>query len=199
MIVVYFSLGAWCVSLLNKCYYSASELVLGKTDVCFEPGHYSRWLILIRQILIELVVVCASTTKKIVVQQQELANFIYTAISISKMGYFNCKLQANWCCKIVLMLNGPNHLLLAMLQIFDWQHCKWHCLQKLFCLKLPNSVRNAKKFLEAMPLAMLPTKSLQHCQDQMIRANVCHGIEKFSLLVFVLWIYSFPNKCCIYR
>ena len=61
MIVVYFSLGAWCVSLLNKCYYSASELVLGKTDVCFEPGHYSRWLILIRQILIELVVVCAST------------------------------------------------------------------------------------------------------------------------------------------
>ena len=23
-----------------------------------------------------------------------------------------------------------------------------------------------------MPFAMLPTKSLQHCQDQMIRANV---------------------------
>ena len=41
---------------------------------------------------------------------------------------------------------------------------------KIFCLKLPNSVKNAKKILEAMPLAMLPTKSLQHCQDQMIRA-----------------------------
>ena len=67
---------------------------------------------------------------------------------------------------------GPNHLLLAMLQTFVWQHCQWHCFQKIFCLKLPNSVRYAKKFLEAMPLAMLPTKSLQHCQDQMIRANV---------------------------
>ena len=65
---------------------------------------------------------------------------------------------------------GPNHLVLTMLQTFVWQHCQWHCLQKCFCLKLPNSVRNAKKFLEAMPLAMLPTKSLQHCQDQMIRA-----------------------------
>ena len=36
-----------------------------------------------------------------------------------------------------------------------------------------------KKLLEAMPLAMLPTKSLQHCQDQMIRpiANIgfCAG------------------------
>ena len=53
------------------------------------------------------------------------------------------------------ILIGPNNLLLAMLQIFDWQHCQWHCLQKLFWLKLPNSVRNAKKFLEAMPLAML--------------------------------------------
>ena len=59
-----------------------------------------------------------------------------------------------------------------MLQTFVWQHCQWHCLQKNFCLKLPNSVRNAKKLLEAMSLAMLPTKSLQHCQDQMIRANV---------------------------
>ena len=29
--------------------------------------------------------------------------------------------------------------------------------------------------------------------------NVCHGIEKFSLLafVFILWIYIFPNKYCI--
>ena len=53
-----------------------------------------------------------------------------------------------------------------MLQTFVWQHC----LQKLFRLELPNSVRNAKTFLEAMPLAMLPTKSLEHCQDQMIRA-----------------------------
>ena len=58
-----------------------------------------------------------------------------------------------------------------MLQTFVWQHCQWHCLQKCFCLKLPNSVRNAKKIFEAMPLAMLPTKSLQHWQDQMIRAN----------------------------
>ena len=70
------------------------------------------------------------------------------------------------------MDKGLNHLVLTMLQTFVWQHCQWHCLQKFFCLKLPNSVRNAKKFLEAMPLAMLPTKSLQHCQDQMIRANV---------------------------
>ena len=67
--------------------------------------------------------------------------------------------------------NGPNHLLLVMLHTFVWQHCQWHCLQKVFCLKLPNSVRNAKKFLEALPLAILPTKSLQHCQDQMIWAN----------------------------
>ena len=28
-----------------------------------------------------------------------------------------------------------------------------------------------KKLLEAMPLAMLPNKSLQHCRDQMIRVN----------------------------
>ena len=32
--------------------------------------------------------------------------------------------------------------------------------QKNVCFKFPNLVRNAKKFLEAMPLAMLPTKSL---------------------------------------
>ena len=44
---------------------------------------------------------------------------------------------------------------------------------KIFCLKLPNSVKNEKKYLEALPLAMLPTKSLQHCQDQMIRAIYC--------------------------
>ena len=49
---------------------------------------------------------------------------------------------------------------------------------KNFCLKLPNSVRNAKIILKAMPLAMLPTKSLQHCQDQMIRANVIRNIAK---------------------
>ena len=29
-----------------------------------------------------------------------------------------------------------------------------------------------KKLFEAMPLAMLPTKSRQHCQDQMIWANI---------------------------
>ena len=63
----------------------------------------------------------------------------------------------------VCTYNGRNHLLLAMLQTFVWQHCQWHCLQKLFRLELPNSVRNAKKILEAMPLAILPTKSLQHC------------------------------------
>ena len=39
---------------------------------------------------------------------------------------------------------------------------------KNFCLKLPNSVRNAKIILKAMPLVMLPTKCLQHCQDQMM-------------------------------
>ena len=44
---------------------------------------------------------------------------------------------------------------------------------KSFGLKMPNSVRNEKIFLKAMPLAMLPTKSLQHCQDQMIQANIC--------------------------
>ena len=74
--------------------------------------------------------------------------------------------------QVFMQNNGPNHLLLAMLQTFVWQHCQWHCLQNLFCLKLSNSVRNEKKLLEAMPLPMLPTKSLQHCQDQMIRAIV---------------------------
>ena len=64
-----------------------------------------------------------------------------------------------------------------MLLTFGWQHCQWHCLQKCFCLKLPNSVRNAKKIFEAMPLAMLPTKSLQHCQDQMIRATFCNIVK----------------------
>ena len=44
---------------------------------------------------------------------------------------------------------------------------------KNFSLKLPNSVRNAKKVLEAMPLTMLPIKSLQHWQKQMIQAIVC--------------------------
>ena len=60
--------------------------------------------------------------------------------------------------------------------------CSWQCCRLLFCniangiaaknffLKLPNSVRKAKNFLEAMLLAMLPTKSRQHCQDQMIPA-----------------------------
>ena len=27
---------------------------------------------------------------------------------------------------------GPNHLLLAMLHTFVWQHCQWYCLQKIF-------------------------------------------------------------------
>ena len=27
---------------------------------------------------------------------------------------------------------GPNHLVLAMLSTFGWQHCQWHCLQKFF-------------------------------------------------------------------
>merc|ERR1712218_593046 len=73
---------------------------------------------------------------------------------------------------IIWNRHWPESSALAMLQTFVWQHCQWHCLQKYFCLKLPNSVRNAKILLEAMPLAMLPTKSLQHCQDQMIRANI---------------------------
>ena len=74
-----------------------------------------------------------------------------------------------------VVINGPNHLLLAMLT-FGWQHCQ------CFCLKLPNSVRNAKKFFEAMPLAMSSTKSLQHCQDQMIRANMCKLLGPFLIL-----------------
>ena len=41
--------------------------------------------------------------------------------------------------------NGTNHLPLTMLQTFTWQHCQWHCLQKIFCLKLPNWVRNKEK------------------------------------------------------
>ena len=65
--------------------------------------------------------------------------------------------------------------------IWSWQRCQLLVGNianvlvlppKNFFLKLPNSVRNAKKLLEAMPLAMLPTKSLQHCQDQMIRAII---------------------------
>ena len=27
---------------------------------------------------------------------------------------------------------GPNHLVLAMLSTFGWQHCQWHCLRKCF-------------------------------------------------------------------
>ena len=58
---------------------------------------------------------------------------------------------------------------------------------KNFCLKLPNSVRKAKKILEAMPLAMLPTKSRQHCQDQMIRANVSnhHRVSKLKVFYYI--------------
>ena len=44
-----------------------------------------------------------------------------------------------------------------MLPTFGWQHCQWHCLQKIF---LHFSLNDA----------ILPTKSRQHCQDQMIRA-----------------------------
>ena len=95
---------------------------------------------------------------------------------------------------------GPNHLLLAMLQTFVWQHCQWHCLQKNFCLELPNSVRNEKKFLEAMPLAMLPTKSLQHCKDQMIRAIIFWIVFDISLhslcatIYLVVYVFTFCSK-----
>ena len=43
---------------------------------------------------------------------------------------------------------------------------------KNFCLKLPNSVRNAKIILKAMPLAMLPTKCLQHWPESSGLGNV---------------------------
>ena len=78
--------------------------------------------------------------------------------------------------------NGLNHLLLTMLQTFLLQYCQWHCLQKKICLKLPDSVRNAKIILKAMPLAMLPTKCLQHCQDQMIRAIVYCAQRVFKVI-----------------
>ena len=64
---------------------------------------------------------------------------------------------------------------------------------KNLCLNLPNSVRNAKTFLEAMPLAMLPTKSLQHCQDQMIRANMCKLLGPFLILQYITQTLSFDH------
>ena len=85
---------------------------------------------------------------------------------------------------------GPNHLLLTMLQTFVWQHCQWHCLQKIFCLKLPNSVRKEKKLLEAMTLAMLPTKSLQDCHDQMIRAIFCSVFPFCNYLITNVFGYD---------
>ena len=68
---------------------------------------------------------------------------------------------------------GPNHLVLAMLSTFGWQHCQWHWLKKKIFF-ISHWIRQfyAKNFLEAMPLTMLPTKSPQHCQDQMIRAII---------------------------
>ena len=52
-----------------------------------------------------------------------------------------------------------------------------------------------KKLLEAMPLAMLPTKSRQHCQDQMIRANIDATKTERSISIFHPfplngWLYS---------
>ena len=43
---------------------------------------------------------------------------------------------------------------------------------KVFFLFSLNQGILSKNFFKAMPLAMLPNKSLQHCQEQMIRANV---------------------------
>ena len=57
---------------------------------------------------------------------------------------------------------------------------QWHCLKKIYCLKLPNSVRNKKKLEAWMALAMLPIKSLQHCQDQMIRAIIVHSLTCYN-------------------
>ena len=45
-------------------------------------------------------------------------------------------------------------------------------------------MRNTKNLLEAMPLAMLPTKSLQHCQDQMILAIIF--FYKFIAILYKL-------------
>ena len=63
--------------------------------------------------------------------------------------------------------------------IWSWQCCQLlvgnianGIAKKNFILELHNWARNTRNFLEAMPLAMLPTKSLQHCHDQMIRANM---------------------------
>ena len=41
-----------------------------------------------------------------------------------------------------------------------------------------------------MPLAMLPTKSLQHCQDQMIRAFICYSILISRFFLQFFW------QCC---
>ena len=35
-------------------------------------------------------------------------------------------------CQLNRQTNGPNHLLLAMLPTFGWQHCQWNCLQIFF-------------------------------------------------------------------
>ena len=41
--------------------------------------------------------------------------------------------------------------------------------KKIFHFSLNQTILNKIFFLEAMPLTMLPNKSLQHCQEQMIR------------------------------
>ena len=59
-------------------------------------------------------------------------------------------------CTVLVVVGDihPNHLVLAF----------------FFLLKIALFSKQCKKNWEAMPLAMLPTKSRPHCQDQMIRA-----------------------------
>ena len=76
--------------------------------------------------------------------------------------------------------NAADFCLATLAQIiWSWQYCRLlvgniaNGIASNFFLFLTELGNFKQKFfLEAMPLAMLPTKSLQHCHDQMIRANV---------------------------
>ena len=67
--------------------------------------------------------------------------------------------------------------------IRSWQCCHLLVGEKYFDLQLHNWARNTRKILGAMPLAMLLTKSQQHCQYQIIRANIPDKICCRTLVV----------------
>ena len=67
------------------------------------------------------------------------------------------KMMRNLILSIICLIISFSYTLKSVISSDDLEH-QWSKMNK--------------KNLEAMPLAMLPTKSLQHCQDQMIRAII---------------------------